>query len=91
MHQTSCRGGGGALDRLSAFEAGPGTDEGDEGGVHGPPPLLRGLDELEDHGQGDSAGAGPAGDLGALLIRLPSAGTESLVVWNPGMGVSGES
>jgi hypothetical protein len=32
VHQTLCRDGGGALDQLSAFEAGPGADEGDKGG-----------------------------------------------------------
>jgi hypothetical protein len=32
--------------------------------VYGPPSGLAGLDELEDHRQGCSAGAGAAGDLG---------------------------
>ncbi|GED83205.1 hypothetical protein TNCT6_02900 [Streptomyces sp. 6-11-2] len=66
VHQTLCRSGGGALDELAAFEAGSGPDEGDEVGcVHGPPPGLGGLDELENHRQGGGAGAGAAGDLGA--------------------------
>lgn len=35
---------------VSALEAGSGADEGDEvGRVHGPPPLLGGPDELEQH------------------------------------------
>jgi hypothetical protein len=55
----------GAFDQLAAFEAGSGADEGDRvGRVHGPPPLLGGLDEFEDHREGGSAGAGAAGDLG---------------------------
>jgi hypothetical protein len=50
VHQTLCRDGGGTLDQMAAFEASPGTDKGDEVGcVHGPPPLLGGLNELEDH------------------------------------------
>ena len=41
-----------------------GTDEGDEvGRVHGPPPGLRGLDELERHRQTGRPGAGAPGDL----------------------------
>lgn len=44
----SCRAGFGTFDEGAAFEAGPGADEGDEvGRVHGPPPGLGGLDELE--------------------------------------------
>jgi hypothetical protein len=55
----------GAFDELAAFEAGSGTDERDEVGcVHGPSPLLSGLDEHEDHGQSSGAGAGASGDLG---------------------------
>lgn len=57
--------GFGAFNEVSSFEAGSGADEGEEvGRIHGPPPLLGGLDELEDHGQGGGAGAGAAGDLG---------------------------
>ena len=33
------------------------------GGVHGPPSLLGGLDELEDHGQRGGRAAGTPGDL----------------------------
>lgn len=55
----------GAFDEAAAFEAGSGADEGDEVGcVHGPPPWLGGLDELEDHGECGGAGAGASGDLG---------------------------
>ncbi|GGX13592.1 hypothetical protein GCM10010383_49550 [Streptomyces lomondensis] len=57
-HDAACRATVGscsdrlrAFDELAAFEAGSGADEGDEVGcVHGPPPLLGGLDELEAHG-----------------------------------------
>jgi hypothetical protein len=49
----------GAFDEVSSFEAGSGADEGDEVGcVDGPPPLLGGLDELEDHGEGGGRAAG---------------------------------
>lgn len=42
-----------AFDELAAFEAGAGSDEGDEVGcVHDPPASLGGLDELEDHREG---------------------------------------
>lgn len=61
----SCRAGFGAFDEVAAFEAGSGADEGDEvGRVHGPSPGLGGLNELEDHRQGCSAGAGATGDRG---------------------------
>lgn len=44
----------------AAFEAGPGADQRDEVGcVHRPPPLLGGLDELEDHGRGGGRAAAP--------------------------------
>lgn len=50
---------------MAALEAGSSADQGDEVGCdHGPPPLLGGLDELEDHGQGGGRAAGAPGDLG---------------------------
>ncbi len=55
----------GALDELTAFEAGSGAHECDEVGcVHGSPSGLGGLDELEDHGEGGGRATGAAGDLG---------------------------
>ncbi|AJT70011.1 hypothetical protein T261_8418 [Streptomyces lydicus] len=49
VNQPLCRSRGGVLDQLAAFEAGSGADEGHEVVcVHGLPPLLGGLDELED-------------------------------------------
>lgn len=60
------------FNKLSAFEADSCADKGDDVGcVHGPPPLLRGLDRLEDHGQGGGAGAGASGDLGPQAARMP--------------------
>ncbi|MFD8964159.1 hypothetical protein ACFV0C_04025 [Streptomyces sp. NPDC059568] len=45
---------------MAAFEAGHGVDEGDEVGcVHGPPPLLGGLAELEALGGAGIVGSNP--------------------------------
>uniref|UniRef100_UPI00403FD2A4 hypothetical protein n=1 Tax=Streptomyces sp. DG1A-41 TaxID=3125779 RepID=UPI00403FD2A4 len=55
----------GAFYEVAALEAGSGPDKRDEVGcVDRSPPLLGGLDELEDHGEGGRRAAGALGDLG---------------------------
>ena len=50
----------GSFDELAVLERRAGTDQGDElGCVHGTPPGLCGLDELERHGDTGGPGAGP--------------------------------
>src|SRR5674476_1409008 len=56
-----------AFDELAVFEAGPGSDEGDQVWcVHGAPPALGGFDELERHRDAGGFGPGALGDLGAV-------------------------
>jgi hypothetical protein len=60
----------GSLDKVAAFEAGAGADEGHEVGcVEGAPPVLGGFDELEGHGEAGGLGVGSFGDLGAVADR----------------------
>jgi hypothetical protein len=58
---------GGSLDELPVAEGSAGADQGDEVGcVDRPPPLLRGLDEFERHGQPSRAATRSFGDSGAV-------------------------
>lgn len=56
------------------------ADESQEAGrTHGPPSLLGGLDEFEDHGQGGGCTAGAPGDLGPGAIVPACFGSVGIV------------